>query len=55
MTQLCSGQVTAHNWVISLETGKAQGADEGSVRIISIKVEGDKIFIAIAAHAGRAA
>ena len=21
-----------HNWVISLETGEAQGADEGSVR-----------------------
>ena len=26
-----------HNWVISLETGKALGADEGSVRTIPVK------------------
>lgn len=35
-----------HNWVISLETGKAQGADEGCVRTIPIKVEGSQIYIA---------
>jgi nitrite reductase (NADH) small subunit len=35
-----------HNWVISLETGKAQGADEGAVRTIPVKVNGDEIFIA---------
>ncbi|HZP09729.1 nitrite reductase small subunit NirD [Methyloceanibacter sp.] len=35
-----------HNWVISLETGKAQGADEGSVRTIPIKAEGGELFIA---------
>ena len=35
-----------HNWVISLETGKAQGADEGCVRTIPLKVEGDQIYIA---------
>lgn len=35
-----------HNWVISLETGKAQGADEGSVRTIPIKLEGHTIFVA---------
>lgn len=33
-----------HNWVISLETGKALGADEGSVRTIAIKRDGDRIL-----------
>ena len=33
-----------HNWVISLETGKALGADEGSVRTIAIKLDGDRIL-----------
>jgi nitrite reductase (NADH) small subunit len=44
-----------HNWVISLETGKALGADEGVVRTIPIRIEGEKIFIAVAANADRAA
>lgn len=35
-----------HNWVISLETGKAQGADEGAVRTVPIRVDGDTIYIA---------
>lgn len=35
-----------HNWVISLETGKAQGADEGSVSTIPLKMEGGTIYIA---------
>ncbi|HXG79314.1 MAG TPA: nitrite reductase small subunit NirD [Methyloceanibacter sp.] len=43
-----------HNWVISLETGKALGADEGEVRTIPIKVEAGEIFIALDA-ASRAA
>ncbi len=34
-----------HNWVISLETGKAQGADEGSVRTIPLKAENGTIYI----------
>jgi nitrite reductase (NADH) small subunit len=34
-----------HNWVISLETGKALGADEGSVRTFALKVEGEKLLI----------
>lgn len=33
-----------HNWVISLETGKALGADEGSVKTIAIKRDGERIF-----------
>jgi nitrite reductase (NADH) small subunit len=44
-----------HNWIISLETGKALGADEGCVRTIPIKVEGDKIFIALETSASQAA
>jgi nitrite reductase [NAD(P)H] small subunit len=35
-----------HNWVISLETGKALGADEGAVRTVPVKVEGEQLFIA---------
>ncbi len=35
-----------HNWVISLETGKAEGADVGCVRTIPIKVENGAVFIA---------
>ena len=31
-----------HNWVISLETGKALGADEGAVRTIPVQVEGEQ-------------
>jgi nitrite reductase (NADH) small subunit len=44
-----------HNWVISVETGKAQGADEGQVRIIPIKVEGGELFMVLDAAAGLAA
>ena len=36
-----------HNWVISLETGLAQGADEGAVRTIPLKVEDGRILIAL--------
>ncbi|WP_288195138.1 nitrite reductase small subunit NirD [uncultured Phyllobacterium sp.] len=35
-----------HNWVISLETGKALGADEGSVKTIAIRLDGDRILAA---------
>jgi nitrite reductase (NADH) small subunit len=39
-----------HNWVISLETGLAQGADEGAVRTIPLRVEGGRIAIALQAR-----
>ncbi len=44
-------QVTCplHNWVISLETGQAQGADEGSVRTIPLDVVDGRILMALAA------
>jgi nitrite reductase (NADH) small subunit len=44
-----------HSWVISLETGKALGADEGCVRTIPIKIEGDKLFIALEPSTSQAA
>lgn len=44
-----------HNWVISLETGLAQGADEGAVRTIPVKIEGENLFIALDALAVAAA
>jgi nitrite reductase (NADH) small subunit len=44
-----------HNWVISLETGKALGADDGMVQTIPVKVEGEALFIALETAASRAA
>lgn len=38
-----------HNWVISLETGKAQGADVGEVATFRLKVEGGRILLDAAA------
>ena len=38
-----------HNWVISLATGTAQGADSGCVRKLPLKVEEGRICLA--AHA----
>lgn len=34
-----------HNWVISLETGAAQGADEGQVKTIALKIEAGRILL----------
>ena len=41
-------QVTCplHNWVFSLETGEAQGADVGRVRTIALDVVDGRIFMA---------
>ena len=36
-----------HSWVISLETGKALGADEGAVKTIPVRVEDGRIAIAL--------
>lgn len=36
-----------HNWVISLETGEAQGADEGSTATFPVKLDGDAVLLAI--------
>ncbi|MFK7868365.1 MAG: nitrite reductase small subunit NirD [Roseobacter sp.] len=34
-----------HNWVISLETGQAQGADEGSVATYPARVEHGRVLL----------
>ena len=34
-----------HNWVIDLESGKALGADVGSVRTYPLKIENGRILI----------
>lgn len=44
-----------HNWVISLETGEAEGADEGCVRTIPAKVEDGTLYIALDLRTERAA
>ena len=44
-----------HNWVISLETGEAQGADEGAVETIPVRVEGTRILLLRAAIGARVA
>ena len=36
-----------HNWVISLETGRALGADEGAVSTIPVKVAEGRILIGL--------
>ena len=38
-----------HNWVISLETGAAQGADKGQVRTFVLKIEKGRILFERAA------
>ncbi len=44
-----------HNMVISLETGSALGADEGSVRTLPLKLDGETILIDAASLAALAA
>jgi nitrite reductase (NADH) small subunit len=44
-----------HNWVISLETGKALAADEGKVRTIPVRIEGSQLFITLDAGESRVA
>jgi nitrite reductase (NADH) small subunit len=44
-----------HNWVISLESGSAQGADKGCVRTIPVKIEDGVLYLALNQRAERAA
>jgi nitrite reductase (NADH) small subunit len=34
-----------HNWVFDLNTGQAQGADDGAVRTYAVRVQGGRILI----------
>jgi nitrite reductase (NADH) small subunit len=44
-----------HNWVISLETGQAQGADEGHVATYPARIENGRILLDRAFLRARAA
>ncbi|UWQ17434.1 nitrite reductase small subunit NirD [Jannaschia sp. M317] len=44
-----------HNWVFSLETGLAQGADEGRVATYPARVEGGRVLLDAAFLRGRVA
>jgi nitrite reductase (NADH) small subunit len=44
-----------HNWVISLETGLAQGADEGMVRTYPLRVVGGRLLLSLSDCAKREA
>lgn len=44
-----------HNWVFSLETGEAQGADEGRIDTYPIKVDAGRLMLDAAALAARSA
>lgn len=37
-----------HNWVISLESGEAHGADKGTVRRHMLKIERDRLLLDVA-------
>lgn len=36
-----------HNWVISLETGEAQGADKGQTKSFPVKLDGTTVLIGL--------
>ena len=44
-----------HNWVISLESGAAQGADAGSVRTFPLKIDDGRLLLNVAALAVKSA
>lgn len=44
-----------HNWVFSLETGAAQGADEGAVRTYPLRLHQNRILIDVQTFAAATA
>lgn len=40
-----------HNWVISLETGQAQGADQGSVATVPVRLDNGRVLLGLDALA----
>lgn len=44
-----------HNWRIALATGEAQGDDKGCTPTIAVRLEEDRIFIALPLAANQAA
>ena len=44
-----------HNWVIDLQTGAAQGVDQGCVRTLPVRVIEDRVLLGLRMAAERAA
>lgn len=44
-----------HNWVFDLNTGQAQGADEGQIATYPVRVEGTRVLVDGASLARRSA
>ena len=44
-----------HSWTYSLETGEAQGADEGAVATYPVKIEAGRVLLDVSALAEKAA
>lgn len=44
-----------HNWVFSLESGQAQGADEGQIATYATRVEGGRVLLDATVLANRSA
>lgn len=44
-----------HNWQIALASGEAQGADRGCTPRIPVKLEGERVFIALSLEMADAA
>ena len=44
-----------HNWVFDLNTGEAQGADDGRIETYPLRLEGARILIDVSALARRSA
>ena len=44
-----------HNWVIGLASGEAQGADEGTVKTIPLKVVAGRILLDVTVLSARRA
>lgn len=36
-----------HNWIIALDTGEAQGADEGAVKVIPVRIVEGRIALGL--------
>ena len=44
-----------HNWVFDLETGEAQGADDGRIQTFAVRIEGGRLLIDAALLEAKAA
>ncbi len=44
-----------HNWIISLETGMAQGADEGATASFPVRLDGGRVLLGLARTVEKAA